>query len=137
MMRIRHGSSAGVTSRLASIVTGLRAASAPPVSRIGSKEIASSPVEIVYSVEFSRDATNSPSPSVIFVSALTCTGAPAIGVLRIVSLKVTSVTGGVGVGVGVTVAVFVAVGVLVTVGVSVAVAVSVGVSVTVGELVGV
>ena len=51
------------------------------------------------------------------VSVLTCTGAPAIGVFRIVSLKVTSVIGGVGVGVGVSVAVFVIVGVGVTVGV--------------------
>ena len=91
----------------------------------------------------SRDAVNSPSLSVTFVSALTCTGAPAIGVLRIVSLKVTSVTGGVGVAVGVSVAVFVIVGVAVTVGVWVSVGVTVGVEVsvavgvTLGELVAV
>ena len=72
---------------------------------------------MVYSVEFSRDAVNCPSLSVIFVSVFTNTGAPAIGVLRIVSLNITSVTGGVGVAVGVTV------GVLVTVGVGVTVAV--------------
>lgn len=46
-IRIRHGSSAEAISRCASIVTGLRAASALPVSRIGLKEIAASPVEMV------------------------------------------------------------------------------------------
>lgn len=46
-MRMRHGSSVEVMSRCASIVTGLRADRAPPVSRIGSKEIAASPVDIV------------------------------------------------------------------------------------------
>jgi hypothetical protein len=55
--------------------------------------------------------------SVIFVSALTWIGAPAIGVLAMRSLKVTSVIGGVGVTVGVTVGVLVHVGVGDTVGV--------------------
>lgn len=143
LIRMRHGSSAEVMSRSASIVTGLRAASAPPASRIGSKEIAARPVEMVYSVELSRDAVNWPSLSVIFVSVLTWTGAPAIGVFRIISLNVTSVTGGVGVAVGVSVAVLVIVGVGVTVGVVVSVGVAVGVEVsvdvgvTLGELVAV
>ena len=51
------------------------------------------------------------------VLVFTCTGAPAIGVLAIKSVKVTSLTGGVGVTVGVTVGVSVTVGVGVTVGV--------------------
>ena len=121
--------------RWASIVTGLRVAKEPPVSNIGSNEIAASPVEIAYRVEFSSGAVNSPCSSVILVSLFTCTGAPAIGVLNIVSLKVTSVTGGVAVAVGVTVGVSVTVGVGVTVGV--AVAVNVGVAVKVGVTVGV
>lgn len=72
---------------------------------------------------------NCPLLSVILVSVLTCTGAPAIGVLRIVSLKITLLTSGVGVGVGVTVAVLVTVGVGVVVGVFVTVAVGVSVGV--------
>lgn len=65
--------------------------------------------------------------SVSLVSALTNTGAPAIGVLEIRSVNVTSVTGGVGVTVGVAVGVLVTVGVGVTVGVFVWVGVCVGV----------
>jgi hypothetical protein len=44
----------------ASIVTGLRAASDPPVSRIGSNEMAGRPVEMVYSVELPSGALNCP-----------------------------------------------------------------------------
>ena len=79
------------------------------------------------------DALISPFTSVLAVVALIMTGAPAIGVSCTVSLKVTCMTGGVGVavdvsvGVGVNVGVGVIVGVGVTVGVTVKVGVSVGV----------
>lgn len=89
----------------------------------------------MYSVELPIRAVTSPCSSVIMVSELTWTGAPAIGVLKIVSLKVTSVLGGVGVEVGVAVRVAVMVGVGVTV--RVLVAVGVGVAVKVGVTVGV
>lgn len=130
-------------SRCASRITGLRPANSPPVRRIGSNDIASSPVETAYRVGFSSAAVNCPSESVTFVSVLSKTGAPAIGVFCIISLKVTYAIGGVGVAVGVTVGVFVwvgvavTVGVLVTVGVGDAVLVCVLVGVTVGVLVGV
>ena len=70
---------------------------------------------------FSRLAENCPFASVILVSELTCTGAPATGVFEINNVKVMSVTGGVGVGVLVIVGVGLTVGVLVTVGVGVSV----------------
>lgn len=76
---------------------------------------------------FSRLAENCPFASVILVSELTCTGAPATGVFEINNVKVMSVTGGVGVTVGVGVGVLVIVGVGLTVGVLVTVGVGVSV----------
>ena len=76
-----------------------------------------------------RDVLISPFTSVLAVVALIITGTPGIGVSWIVSLKVISVIGGVGVTVGVAVGVSVFVGVGVTVGdgVKVGVFVEVGV----------
>ena len=138
-MKIRHGSSTLLTSRCASITTGLRVENCVPVSISGVNAIAVRPVDIVYSVGLSRLATNSPFAPVSFVCSFTRRGAPTIGVSRIVSRKVTSTSAGVGVAVGVTVGVLVmvgvgvTVGVLVGVGVTVAVKVAVLVGVTVGE----